>query len=70
MVLVKLHLKHLSLRSVQLLVTKFPEYKILVAAIFCVIVGHVKGGGGGGGGGGWQGEVWLRLANSRQGFQN
>ena len=20
--------------------------------------------------GGWQGEVWLRLANSRQGFQN
>ena len=26
--------------------------------------------GGGGGGGGWQGEVWLRLANSRQGFQN
>ena len=24
----------------------------------------------GGGGGGWQGEVWLRLANSRQGFQN
>ena len=25
---------------------------------------------GGGGGGGWQGEVWLRLANSRQGFQN
>ena len=23
-----------------------------------------------GGGGGWQGEVWLRLANSRQGFQN
>ena len=29
-----------------------------------------KTGGGGGGGGGWQGEVWLRLANSRQGFQN
>ena len=63
MVLVKLHLKHLSLRSVQLLVTKFPEYKILVAAIFCVIVGHVKGGGGGGGGGGKGrfGYVWLIL---------
>ena len=29
-----------------------------------------RGGGGGGGGGGGQGEVWLRLANSRQGFQN